>query len=101
MQGVGPGAHTEVLHVPSEKVGVIIGKGGSKIREIQDMTGASLQVARESDPATPHLREVTIRGPKEAVERAKQLVFETIQAHDQRNGHFGMNMGPGAGGVSK
>lgn len=38
------------LIVPASQCGSLIGKGGSKIREIREVTGASIQVASEMLP---------------------------------------------------
>jgi len=81
MSGMG----VEVLEVPSDIVGLIIGKGGAKIRELQELSQCRIQIDNESDPVTPHLRNVTIRGDPSNVPTAKKLVMETIQAHDAAN----------------
>jgi len=75
----------DIVNVPSDKVGVIIGKGGAKIRELQEVSRCRMDVARESDPQTPNLRAVTIRGSREDVEKAKAMVMETIQQVDNWN----------------
>ncbi len=49
------------LVVPASQCGSLIGKGGSKIKEIREATGASVQVASEMLPASTE-RAVTIGG---------------------------------------
>jgi poly(rC)-binding protein 2/3/4 len=44
----------------------LIGKGGSKIKEIREVTGASIQVASEMLPNSTE-RAVTISGTSEAI----------------------------------
>jgi len=54
------------LIVPASQCGSLIGKGGSKIKEIREVTGASVQVASEMLPNSTE-RAVTISGSSEAV----------------------------------
>ncbi|GMR42782.1 hypothetical protein PMAYCL1PPCAC_12977, partial [Pristionchus mayeri] len=54
------------LIVPATQCGSIIGKGGSKIKEIRDATGASIQVASEMLPQSTE-RAVTLSGTAEAI----------------------------------
>ncbi|XP_077297953.1 poly(rC)-binding protein mub isoform X2 [Arctopsyche grandis] len=54
------------LIVPASQCGSLIGKGGSKIKEIRDVTGANIQVAGEMLPNSTE-RAVTISGTSEAI----------------------------------
>jgi len=54
------------LIVPASQCGSLIGKGGSKIKEIREVTGASIQVASEMLPNSTE-RAVTISGGSEAI----------------------------------
>lgn len=54
------------LIVPASQCGSLIGKGGAKIKEIREVTGASIQVASEMLPNSTE-RAVTISGIGEAV----------------------------------
>lgn len=54
------------LIVPASQCGSLIGKAGSKIKEIREVTGASIQVASEMLPNSTE-RAVTISGTAEAV----------------------------------
>ena len=84
--------------VPSNKVGLVMGKGGETIRNICSQSGAHCQVTANppnrfptsgfltsSDPgaqvdkAAPEgAREKNIQGSAEELERAKQLIHEKI-----------------------
>jgi len=91
--GVGNGymnvaGDTEKIQVPTEKVGAIIGKGGAKIKEIQEVTSTRMQVAREGDPNTPHLRDVSITGALENRERAKAMVNAVLEETNRFSGQF-------------
>ena len=52
--------------VPASQCGSLIGKGGSKIKEIREVTGASIQVASEMLPNSTE-RAVTVSGGSDAV----------------------------------
>ncbi|XP_061377685.1 poly(rC)-binding protein 3 isoform X1 [Danaus plexippus] len=54
------------LIVPASQCGSLIGKGGSKIKEIRDVTGANIQVASEMLPNSTE-RAVTISGTCDAI----------------------------------
>jgi len=49
------------LCIPATQCGPLIGKGGSKIKEIREGTGASVQVAGETLPGSNE-RAVTVSG---------------------------------------
>merc|ERR1711976_311073 len=55
-----------MLVVPASQCGSLIGKGGSKIKEIREVTGASVQVASELLPNSTE-RTVTIGGPRNCI----------------------------------
>lgn len=54
------------LVVPASQCGSLIGKGGSKIKEIRETTGASIQVASEMLPNSTE-RAVTVSGTADAI----------------------------------
>ena len=54
------------LVVPASQCGSLIGKGGAKIKEIREMTGATIQVASEMLPNSTE-RAVTISGNSDAI----------------------------------
>ena len=54
------------LIVPASQCGSLIGKGGAKIKEIREVTGASIQVASEMLPNSTE-RAVTISGSCDAL----------------------------------
>jgi len=76
----------ESINVPSERVGQIIGKGGMKIREIQEKAQVRMDIAKESNPTTPHLREIKLTGSKEGIQKCKKLLEELYAEVDIRVG---------------
>jgi len=61
------------LIVPASQCGSIIGKSGSKIKEIREQTGASIQVASEMLPGSTE-RAVTISGKFDSIVECFKLV---------------------------
>lgn len=54
------------LIMPASQCGSLIGKGGSKIKEIREITGASVVVASEMLPNSTE-RAVTVSGTSDAI----------------------------------
>jgi far upstream element-binding protein len=71
---------TVTIHIPSNKVGVVIGRGGETIRDLQDRSGARINVTPDN-AANPQStdRPVTLIGDDAAVQRAKALIDEIIK----------------------
>ncbi|CAB0019594.1 unnamed protein product, partial [Nesidiocoris tenuis] len=63
------------LIVPASQCGSLIGKGGSKIKEIREVTGASIQVASDMLPNSTE-RAVTITGASDAI---TQCIYHICQ----------------------
>ncbi|XP_069127188.1 probable ATP-dependent RNA helicase DDX53 [Argopecten irradians] len=65
------------MFVQNNDVGKIIGKGGSKIRELQDETGARIKVSREENDDGEN--KVDIQGSEEARNKAKEKIEELVK----------------------
>ncbi|XP_040015427.1 poly(rC)-binding protein 4 [Xiphias gladius] len=65
------------LVIPASQCGSLIGKGGSKIKEIRETTGAQVQVAGDLLPNSTE-REVTISGSQEAIIQCVKLICTVI-----------------------
>ena len=88
--GMGPlavgrsaGGDEEIFMIAQRHVGLIIGSGGQQIRQLQDNSGARIQVAKDPLPGTGHAadqRQVTLSGDPVAVTRAKQMIDELMAA---------------------
>lgn len=64
------------VEVDNSMIGRIIGKGGCKIREMQDNSGAKINVPR--DRSSNSLVAVEISGCDSAIDSAKQLIEEIV-----------------------
>ena len=81
-------AESTTLEIHSNMVGRIIGKGGCKIKELQDTTGARINVSREEDEND--MKIVTLTGSEDSVNKAKEMITELISTdYDQPRGGFG------------
>lgn len=69
----------DIIYVPSDAVGMIIGKGGDTIREMQNATGCKINVAQSSGLGEVQ-REVTLIGTRDSVSLAKQAIDEKVEA---------------------
>ena len=67
------------IYVPSEAVGMIIGKGGETIKDMQNTTGCKINVSPSSGPGEVE-REIGLVGSRDAIERAKQAINDKVEA---------------------
>jgi len=68
-----------VLHVEDGAVGAILGRGGENIAQINQMSGAKIQISQKGDyvPGTRQ-RSVTITGSQSQVSQAQMLVQQKV-----------------------
>ena len=82
MGGAGGPRPSESLYisVPDEKVGVIIGKQGVTIKDIQSRTRTRIQIPPTSDPGSnPPIRTICIQGPVEGQHAARSEIEAVLQ----------------------
>lgn len=91
--------------VPGPKVGLIIGKGGETIKQLQEKSGAKMVVIQDG-PNQEQEKPLRITGEAAKVEYAKQLVYDLIaekemQAYSRggRSGGRGQDQGRGGPGM--
>jgi len=96
--GFGSQSSAEIM-IPGSKVGLIIGKGGETIKQLQEKTGAKMVVIQDG-PGQEMEKPLRISGDAQKVEHAKQLVYELIQdkGNDQQQGGGGGGPRSGGGG---
>ncbi|KAJ6994738.1 uncharacterized protein [Populus alba] len=85
------GSEHFAMKIPNNKVGLVIGKGGETIKNMQARSGARIQVIPLHLPPgdTSAERTVHIEGTSEQVETAKQLVNEVTSENRMRNPNMG------------
>lgn len=91
--GGGGGRNFVEIMVPGPKVGLIIGKGGETIKQLQERSGAKMVVIQDG-PNQEQEKPLRISGDPSKVEYAKQLVYDLIaekemQAFNRRGGGGG------------
>lgn len=94
--GLGSNNYEEIM-IPGSKVGLIIGKGGETIKQLQERTGAKMVVVQDG-PGQESEKPLRISGEPQKVEHAKQLVFELIQDKGDSQGQNNRGGGGGGGG---
>lgn len=74
---------TQNISIPSDMVGCIIGKGGSKISEIRKGSGARISIAKAPHDESGE-RMFTITGTAASNEKALYLLYENLEAEKTR-----------------
>jgi far upstream element-binding protein len=69
----------DAIFVPSEAVGMIIGKGGETIKEMQSTTGCKINVTPSSGPGEVE-REIGLVGSRDAIAAAKRAIEDKVDA---------------------
>jgi polyribonucleotide nucleotidyltransferase len=72
---------TGYLGVPPEHHHLVIGKGGQRIASIRDETGCTIDVPKRGDGNDT----IIIRGSREGVEKAKELIVEAVEEGQHRS----------------
>nr|XP_024214387.1 far upstream element-binding protein 2 isoform X3 [Halyomorpha halys] len=83
------------IMLPGPKVGLVIGKGGETIKQLQEKSGAKMVVIQEG-PNQEAEKPLRITGDPQKVEHAKALVYELL-AEKENQARGAMNRGGGAG----
>jgi far upstream element-binding protein len=85
-EAISAGHALVTIAVPDGDVGLIIGRGGMTIRNIQDRSGANIQIPQVADADNPATRTVSITHPHvEGANVAKQLIEEMLATKTQNN----------------
>lgn len=78
-------AKTETFEVDAEKVKFIIGRGGNKIREIQDRCRVSVQIDKQRNENGQN--NVTLMGDQSNIDRARDMIDRIINDDRDREEH--------------
>lgn len=71
--GGGGGSQAFYMHVPANKTGLIIGKGGETIKQINQESGAYVELSRDPPP-NDFEKVFVIKGTAQAIHHAQHLV---------------------------
>ncbi|ESN97716.1 hypothetical protein HELRODRAFT_114122 [Helobdella robusta] len=92
------------IMIPGNKVGLIIGKNGDTIKQLQERSGVKVAVIQDSTQPSDYEKPLRISGNKLGCQKAREMVMELLNEHDKQNagntrpGGMGGAMGGGAGG---
>ncbi|KAK7813635.1 hypothetical protein U0070_000685 [Myodes glareolus] len=107
----GPGFHNDIdgnstiqeLLIPASKVGLVIGKGGETIKQLQQAREMVLEIIREKDQAdfrddgiSPE-RAAQVMGPPDRCQHAAHIISELILTAQERDGLGGLAVARGRG----
>jgi far upstream element-binding protein len=87
--GYGRGGSSSTIQIPSAKVGLVIGRRGETIRDLQDRSGARIAVTPTPQDHNSPSRTVTITGDDSAIERAKTFIEEIVNDMAPRGAYGG------------
>ncbi|XP_038600972.1 far upstream element-binding protein 3 isoform X4 [Tachyglossus aculeatus] len=109
----GPGFHNDVdgnstiqeILIPASKVGLVIGKGGETIKQLQERTGVKMIMIQDGPLPTGADKPLRITGEPFKVQQAREMVLEIIREKDQADfrgvrSDFSSRMGGGSIEVS-
>eukprot|EP01135_Chromosphaera_perkinsii_P003555 Nk52_evm13s248 gene=Nk52_evmTU13s248 len=87
------------IMVPSHKVGLIIGRGGEKIKELQSKSGARIQIVQQGISPSAVEKPVEITGDSYTVQVAQDMIYAIINDNygNQNNSSYGNNSYGGNG----
>ncbi|CAH1787646.1 unnamed protein product, partial [Owenia fusiformis] len=83
--------------IPGTKVGLVIGKGGETIKQLQETAGVKMVMIQDSNMASHVDKPLRITGEISRAQQGKQLVLDLIREKDQEM-HQGYGGGGGGGG---
>lgn len=66
------------MTIPSSKVGLLIGRGGETIRDLEDRSGAKITIAPEAPGERGHERTVSLIGNDGSVDRARRMIEDLL-----------------------
>ncbi|XP_058473662.1 far upstream element-binding protein 3 isoform X1 [Solea solea] len=105
----GPGFHSDMdgnssiqqILIPANKVGLVIGKGGETIKQLQERTGVQMIMIQDDPMPTGADKPLRITGDPHKVQQARELVVKLIRDKDQSDFRAGRtDFGSKIGGSS-
>jgi len=77
--GLFGGAQTTQVSIPKELAGAIIGKGGSRIRQIRHEAGANITIDEAQQGSNDRI--ITITGNNEQIQNAQFLLQQSVKEY--------------------
>jgi far upstream element-binding protein len=92
---MGDNATMVEMMIPGMKVGLIIGKGGETIKQLQERAGVKMVMIQDSNQPTHHDKPLRITGEAMRCQRAKEMVLDLLAEKDMQNMGYGGDYGAG------
>uniref|UniRef100_A0A4W4FP90 K Homology domain-containing protein n=1 Tax=Electrophorus electricus TaxID=8005 RepID=A0A4W4FP90_ELEEL len=91
----GPGMSVQEIMVPASKAGLVIGKGGETIKQLQERAGVKMVMIQDGPQNTGADKPLRISGDPFKVQQAKEMVLDLIrdQGFREQRGEYGSRMG--------
>ncbi|XP_056327802.1 far upstream element-binding protein 1 isoform X2 [Danio aesculapii] len=98
----GPGMSVHEMMIPASKAGLVIGKGGETIKQLQERAGVKMVMIQDGPQNTGADKPLRISGDPFKVQQAKDMVMDLIrdQGFREQRGEYGSRAGGGGGGDS-
>uniref|UniRef100_A0A672L079 Far upstream element-binding protein 1 n=2 Tax=Sinocyclocheilus grahami TaxID=75366 RepID=A0A672L079_SINGR len=93
----GPGMSVQEIMVPASKAGLVIGKGGETIKQLQERAGVKMVMIQDGPQNTGADKPLRISGDPFKVQQAKDMVMDLIrdQGFREQRGEYGSRVGGG------
>ncbi|CAG2172388.1 unnamed protein product [Oppiella nova] len=82
-------AATTEMSIPNDLIGCIIGKGGAKINEIRQLSGATIKISNSEEGSKD--RAVAISGTPESINLAQYLINTSVSQSYETYSDFDSN----------
>uniref|UniRef100_A0A673N3A3 Far upstream element-binding protein 1-like n=1 Tax=Sinocyclocheilus rhinocerous TaxID=307959 RepID=A0A673N3A3_9TELE len=93
----GPGMSVQEVMIPASKAGLVIGKGGETIKQLQERAGVKMVMIQEGPQNTGSDKPLRISGDPFKVQQAKDMVMDLIrdQGFREQRGEYGSRVSSG------
>ncbi|XP_051866600.1 LOW QUALITY PROTEIN: far upstream element-binding protein 1 [Pristis pectinata] len=81
--GDGAGTSVQEIMIPASKAGLVIGKGGETIKQLQERAGVKMVMIQDGPQPTGSDKPLRITGDPYKVQQAKDMVMDLIRDRDQ------------------
>lgn len=78
------GQNVVEIMIPGNRAGLIIGKGGETIKQLQERAGVRMVLIQENNEATNIPKPLRISGSRQACERAREMVMELLNEKNKQ-----------------
>ncbi|KAM6954529.1 far upstream element-binding protein 3-like [Aplochiton taeniatus] len=89
--GEGGGSIVQEMLIPASKVGLVIGRGGDTIKQLQERAGVKMMMIQDGPMPTGADKPLRISGDPYKIQQARELVLDIIREKDQGDFRTGRN----------